>query len=257
VPELSDMWPLFVNFALLVLAGLGLPYPEEIPTVTLGIWVGKEETVETVKLFRWLALPVIFSGVILSDVLLYWIGRLWGTKLLQHRWLAKLAPEEKRVKIENNFQLYGVKILLFIRWVPAIRSPMFITAGTLRLPFLRFLLADGAAAIVGHSLLFFLAWWFGVQFQELIKQVTGLEEKVKPLIILVAIVAVGLYFIIHFYRRPFSVGDPTEVPLIGNQVAAKLDSRDAHPGDPEKPASPSVDGVQGTTTPLSQSSEKT
>jgi membrane protein DedA with SNARE-associated domain len=231
VPELSQFSFMFGCFGALVLAGIGAPIPEELPTVALGIWVGQTDTVETLGLFRWLALPVALTGVILSDITLYWIGRLWGRKLLQLRWVAKLAPEEKRQKIEKNFQKYGVKILLFIRWVPAIRSPMFITAGVSRLPFLQFLAADAIAAAVGHSLLFFLAWWFGDTFQHLVKDFTRLEEKIKPLIIIGVIVAIGLYFLIHFYRRPFSVGDPHEVPLIGGHMAAKL-------SDPAAPAVP-------------------
>jgi membrane protein DedA with SNARE-associated domain len=248
---------LFVNFALLVLAGIGFPVPEEIPTVALGIWVANEDTVRQLRLLRWIALPVAYAGVILSDISLYWIGRLWGRKLLQHRWLARLAPADKRQKIEENFRQYGVKILLFIRWVPAIRSPMFVTAGVTRVPFLRFLLADGIAAIVGHTLLFFLAWWFGLQFQELIRNFTHLEEKIKPLIILVAIVAVVAFFVIHFYRRPFSVGDPSELPILGSQMAAKLDKREsAHTqiAPPNSLPMPTADGALTPPTSVRQDS---
>jgi membrane protein DedA with SNARE-associated domain len=259
VPELSDVWPLFVNFALLVLAGIGFPVPEEIPTVALGIWVAKPDTKETLGVLRWIALPVAWTGVILSDVLLYWIGRLWGRKLLQHRWLAKLAPEDKRAKIERNFQQYGVKILLFIRWVPAIRSPMFITAGISRIPFVSFLIADAIAAIAGHSLLFFLAWWFGDTFQDLINRFTGLEEKIKPLIILIVILGVVIYFVIHFYRRPFSVGDPKEVPLIGDRVAAKFEARESHAEELAKQlkqAATANDGIQRPASSIQRHSDK-
>src|SRR5437868_15159460 len=112
MPELSDFWPMFAAFAALVLAGIGAPIPEEIPTVGLGVWVGSPDTVDKLGAFRWLALPVVYVGVIFSDVLLYWIGRLWGRRLLRQRWLARLAPPDKREKIEQNFRHYGVKILL-------------------------------------------------------------------------------------------------------------------------------------------------
>src|SRR5205807_1182071 len=102
-------------------------------------------------------------------------------------WLARLAPAEKRQKIEDNFRQYGVKILLMVRWVPAIRSPMFVTAGISKLSFPRFLLADATAAIIGHSLLFFLAWWFGIWFQDLINRFEHLKQVLVPLIVVAVI----------------------------------------------------------------------
>ena len=43
-------------------------------------------------------------------------------------------PVGRREQIESNFHHYGLRILLMVRWVPGIRSPMFVTAGTMRLP---------------------------------------------------------------------------------------------------------------------------
>jgi membrane protein DedA with SNARE-associated domain len=258
VPDLAELWPqfidyfwpVFVNFALLILAGIGFPVPEEIPTVALGIWVGSADPNDKWRALRWFALPVAYLGVILADVLLYWIGRLWGRRLLQHRWLARLAPPDKRQKIEKNFQKYGVNILLMVRWVPAIRSPMFITAGITKLSFPKFLIADAIAAIAGHTLLFFLAWWFGLWFQDLINSFEHLKQVLVPLIVILAIVGVGVYFVVHFMRRPFSVGDPTEFPLIGDRVAARWEPKEAPAGNqpPQgKAANPAADGTNPQT----------
>ena len=224
MPGFSDIfdyfWPVFLNFALLVLAGIGFPVPEEVPTVTLGIWVGYlADSSNSMYPLRWLALPAAFCGVIAADVLLYWIGRRWGRRLLQHRWLARIAPADKREKIEQNFRKHGVKILLMIRWVPAIRSPMFITAGISRLSFPKFLIADATAAVIGHTLLFFLAWWFGIWFKEIVEKFEHLKEVLVPLAVILVIVGVGVYLLIHFLRRPVSVGDPDEFPIIGSAVA--------------------------------------
>ena len=77
-------------------------------------------------------LPVCYAGVITSDVMLYGIGRLWGPRLLKNRWVARIVPPDKRERIENNFHRYGVLVLLFARFLPTIRSPIFITAGVMR-----------------------------------------------------------------------------------------------------------------------------
>jgi hypothetical protein len=99
---------------------------------------------------------------------------------------------------------------------------MFITAGIMRLPLPQFILADGLAAVFGHTLLFFLAWWFGDQFKELVEQAEHtVATTLKPLLALGVVVAVGVYFAVHFYRRPVSTADPKEVPAVLD-VATKI-----------------------------------
>ena len=44
------------------------------------------------------------------------------------------------------------------------------------------------------------------------------------LVVILAIVGVGVFFLIQFLRRPVPTGDPEELPLIGHQVAAHMDS---------------------------------
>jgi membrane protein DedA with SNARE-associated domain len=221
---LSDFWPIVAAFTALVAAGIGVPIPEELPTIGAGIWVGTNPDLGP---FRWLILPVCFLGVLISDVLLYGIGRLWGPRLLSYRWMARIIPPETRVQTESNFYHYGVKVLLLVRWVPGIRSPMFVTAGIMRLPLVRFILADGIAAVFGHSLLFFLAYWFGDQFRELVVRAEHtVATIIKPLLVLTVIVGVALYFVVHFYRRPVITGDPKEVPLIGEKVAERISHLD-------------------------------
>jgi membrane protein DedA with SNARE-associated domain len=208
VPYPELIWPMVGFFGALVLAGAGFPIPEELPTVGAGIWVASNPDLGPA---RWLVLPVCFAGVLLSDVMLYGIGRLWGPRLLTYKWVARVVTPDKREKIEHNFHRYGVRVLLAIRWVPGIRSPMFITAGVMRLPFVRFVLADGVAAVVGHSLLFFLAWWFGDQFKQLVETFeSGVSYYLKPLLILVGLGGVSAFLLWHFLRHPVSTGDPEE-----------------------------------------------
>ena len=212
---------------MLVAAGIGIPIPEELPVIGAGIWVASSPELGP---FRWLILPVCIVGVVISDVLLYGIGRLWGPRLLDRPWVARLVPPDKRATIEENFNHYGVKMLLFIRWVPGIRSPMFITAGIMRVPLPRFILADGLAAIIGHSLLFFLAYWFGDQFRDLVERAEAKVDRLRPILILSGIAIVAIYFLVHYLRRPVTTGDPKELPLIGGQVAATIESLDNKAG---------------------------
>ncbi len=173
----------------------------------------------------WIMLPICFVGAISGDLFLYAIGRFSGHRLLQSRWLRHLLPPEKRARTEENFHKYGVLVLVFARFLPTIRSPIFIMSGMMRVPLLRFLLADGLAGLFGVSLLFTLAFWFGDQFRDLVVRAEGRVDKLKPLLVLLAITAVGIYLVYHFLRHPVATGDPgEEVPLVGGQVAAKIET---------------------------------
>jgi membrane protein DedA with SNARE-associated domain len=216
-----------------VSAGLGAPIPEEVAIVGAGIWAATHGA--EYPLYRWLMLPVCITGVIIADMLLYGIGRRYGTRLLEWRWTSRFVPSEKRQRIERNFHRYGVNILVFGRLLPGIRTPLFLTAGIMRLSIARFLLADGIGAIVGNSLLFFLAFWFGDQFKELVDVAEGTVDRIKPLLFLLLIGGVGLYFLYHFLRTPLPTGDPEELPLIGKQVAARIDSAEIRIRKPEQP----------------------
>lgn len=216
--SITDFWPFLVAFSGLVAAGLGVPIPEELPIVGAGIWAASDTPVGS---WKWLILPVCILGVVISDGLLYGIGRWWGPALLDRPWIKRILSDEKRQKIENNFAKYGVKILLGARLLPGIRSPIFIMAGVLRLDLKRFILADGIYAIPGVSLLFFLSYWFTDQFRDLIEAVEKQVNHLRPILILLALLGVAAYFAWHFWKKPVSTGDPKELPRIIDKVVEK------------------------------------
>jgi membrane protein DedA with SNARE-associated domain len=212
-------------FAALVAAGVGFPMPEEIPIVTAGALAGHAAQDPGSPLRWWILLPVCILGVVISDGLLYLVGRVFGLSVLKFPFVARLLPQERLQRIQGNFRRYGVLILLFARFLPGIRSPIFLTAGIMRLSWRRFLLADGLYAIPGVSLLFFLAYWFTDQFRDLVERAEEDFSRVRPLLVLMGIVAVGVYFLVRFLRKPVHTGDPQELPLIGEEVAATLEEQ--------------------------------
>ncbi len=274
----GELGTYLVVFGLLVAAGMGFPIPEELPIITGGALAGQappvpqgpldvtgllavapgggiagslpwaalfrcadpEQVPDTFQVRWWIMLPVCICGVIFSDSLLYGIGRLFGRRLLEHRWLARLLPPDKLTKIEENFHHYGITILLFARFTPGIRAPIFISAGIMRLPLNRFLLADGLYAIPGVTLLFTLAFWFTNSFKELVLRA---EANVRFVVIIVVIVGVGIYLLRRFLRKPVPVGDPEELPILGPQVAAHMHAEKDHCPDAQ-PISQVITGEQ-------------
>ncbi len=198
------------------------PFPANVPLFWLspdGRYAMPAPPEPPLPLHWWIMLPICILGVVMSDGLLYGMGRFWGPRLFDKAWMQRLVPPPKRERIERNFHKYGVMVLLFARMLPAIRSPIFIMAGIMRLPLTRFLMADGLYAIPGVSLLFFLAYWFGDTFRTLVQNAERRINSAKPILILLALSAVAAYLVYHFYRRPVATGEPKDLPMIGEQVA--------------------------------------
>lgn len=195
-------------FLALLAAGFGVPIPEELPVITAGILVGHEGTT-----LRWYyMLPVCMAGVVIGDCVLYFIGRKWGRRLLESRWVKrKFLTPEKREHIEKNFHDYGIRVLLGARLLPGIRGPIFIMAGVLRFPFRKFLVADAIYAIPGVNLIFWLSYTLTDQVMEIFNKI----NEYKPLVIshLLAAVAGALIYKFVIVRR-VSTGDPPHVPNI-------------------------------------------
>jgi membrane protein DedA with SNARE-associated domain len=227
VPERELVYELISWFAFLMSAAFGNPIPEEVMIISGGI---RTSQLGEHGAWRWLMLPACMLGALVADVLLYGLGRAFGELLSRKVWLARLAPPEKQQHIRDNFNRYGAVIFIIGRLVPGIRTTLFLTAGTMRLPLVRFCIADGIGALFGTTLFFFLGYALGAQFQDLIERIEKRIDPYKPILLIALLLAVVAYLVYSFWKRPTPTGDPEEVPIIGHQIATHL---------------PAVTGVKG------------
>jgi len=195
-------------FLALLASGCGFPLPEELPVIMAGIIVGHDGT--TLKWY--VMLPVVIAGVVIGDGFLYGMGRFWGERLLNIRWVQRtLVPPDKRAEIEKNFHDRGVMVLLFARLLPGIRTPIFVMAGVLRVPFGRFVLADGLYAIPGVNVLFWLSYALTDQVLVVFRQI----DQYRPLVMVAVLSAVaGAMFQKFVLTTKVSTGEPPHVPPI-------------------------------------------
>ena len=232
MPDSAFFFEMIYWFGFLLSAGFFNPVPEEIMMVLAGIRVS---SLQEYGLFRWLLLPVCMVGGVVADVVLYTLGRLFGARLFATRLLMRVAPPEKRERIRANFDRYGIAIFVVGRLVPGIRTTLFLTAGSMRLSLVRFIIADGLGAIVGASLFFMLGFGLGASFKDIIEEWEMKIMAYKSMIVLAVLVLVGGYLLYNFLRDPIPTGDPKEVPLIGSQIAAAIP--DQHVVEEAVPAS--------------------
>lgn len=182
-------------FLVLFVAGLGAPIPEEAPILAAGILASQA----VIK--WWLALLVCFVGVLAGDVVLYWIGHHWGEHILDWRLTRFVLTPEREQLVKDKYHRHGIKIVFTARFVAGFRAAAFLTAGIVRIPFWKFFLVDGLAALVGVPLGFGVAYLFTDQLPAVMQGVQRVE-KVLALAGMVLLAAIIGYAAYRKSRRP-------------------------------------------------------
>ncbi|TGK05604.1 DedA family protein [Leptospira langatensis] len=130
-------------FFTLLLCGFGLPIPEDISLVSGGVLAGLGYANEHVMF------AVGMAGVLAGDGSVFLLGRIFGEKVLKLPFVAKYLTPERFSKVQERFSQYGNWVVFMARFMPGLRMPIYLTAGTSdRISFFRFLLLDAFAAAI-------------------------------------------------------------------------------------------------------------
>ena len=152
----------------LILTGSGLPIPEEVPIIAAGI-LAAQGTLDPVLALGW----CIF-GAIVGDCIMYFIGYHFGRGVLrEHPWWARFVTPQREAQIEVMFRRHGLKVFLVARFLVGLRSPVYLTAGIMRVSFRRFFLIDLICATAVVGTFFGLTYLFGEQIAKLFKRAEG------------------------------------------------------------------------------------
>jgi membrane protein DedA with SNARE-associated domain len=175
----------------LVLGGVGFPIPEEIPVITAGV-LAHQGAVRW-----WAALLVCIAGVVTGDLALYWTGRRWGDRVLEHRLVARFLDAPRRTALEASYRRYGMLIVFAARHVVGLRAAAFVTAGVVRLPFWKFAVADGVAIAYGIPLNFAIAYFFTAHLHAILTDLRRIESWIA----LALLLAVAGWVSVTLWRR--------------------------------------------------------
>jgi membrane protein DedA with SNARE-associated domain len=185
-----EHFPYFGIFLLLILGGIGLPIPEDTTLILCGFLV-------TNGVIRPLpAFLVVYSGLLITDFSLYYIGKKYGRRIVTHKKFYKIISAERLLKIEDKFRKWGVLIILLGRHVIGMRAQLLLVSGVMRMAPLKFLLADAVSAI------FTIALWGGIGFiggnslQIIRKDITRIEH----LAILLIVIFISIYLLFKYFR---------------------------------------------------------
>lgn len=153
----------WIFFALLMLAGLNVPFSEDLIVITAGALAATLSPISP-----WIFYLIIFLGCWISAWEAYWIGRLIGPKLYEIRWFSWILTRERIERLHLLYEKFGIYTFLVGRFIPGgFRNVLFMSSGMGKMPFSLFLLRDTPACLLSSSVLFSLGFFFGQNLEEL------------------------------------------------------------------------------------------
>lgn len=186
----------FAVLFVLIICGFGVPIPEDITLVSGGVISGLGYTNVHIMLV------VSLFGVLLGDSTMYWLGRIYGTKILRFRPIRRFLTLERLRMVRSKFEQYGNRVLFVARFLPGLRAPIYMVAGiTRRVSFIRFLLLDFFAAIISVPIWVYLGDLGASNLDWLHEQI---KKGQSIIYILIALLAIYLVWKWHKGRKKVS-----------------------------------------------------
>lgn len=191
----------------LILCGLGVPVPEDVILISGG-YIAAEAGHN--------AWPMVLTGLVgimIGDSMIYSMGRRFGLQLAGHRFLKRYVTEDRLTRVMGMFAKHGHKILIAARFMPGVRSVAFFSAGAMRVPYWKFFLFDGLAALVSAPLWVILGFRFG-------HDVLGWAKQFQSFLLAAAAIGAGIFVLYRYSagrreaREAAALGDAPALPSI-------------------------------------------
>ncbi|MBI5508956.1 MAG: DedA family protein [Deltaproteobacteria bacterium] len=181
----------------LFLSGFGLPMPEDIPLTLSGFTTTKQLGNQFVLTSFVLTFAVVSTPIVLGDLVAYFMGRRFGFSLRERsRLIAKAITDKRLTRVQHWFDEYGNFTVFLGRQVAGIRFVTFYTAGTMKMPLLRFVFFDFLGCLVSVPL------WLALGYLTALygKGWLDVASKRASAVILVG-TAVAIVLLVVFARR--------------------------------------------------------
>jgi len=189
---LVEHFPYIGIFILLVLGEIGLPFPEDATLILSGFLIAQKVT----KPFS--TVIVVYCGLLLTDFSLYWVGKKYGRKVIEHKRFRRILSAERLLTLEEKFKKWGIYVVFVGRHFLGIRAQIFLAAGAMRMSTLKFILADAASAILTMTLMVGIGFLGGNSIQILQKDLKRIEHVG---ILILAILFTGWVIYKYFRNR--------------------------------------------------------
>jgi membrane protein DedA with SNARE-associated domain len=186
-----EHFPYLGLFFLLLLGGVGLPFPEDATLILCGFLISTQ-VVRPIP-----ALITIYAGLLFADLTLHFIGKKYGRRIVTHRRFHKLISRERLSYLEEKFNRRGILIILLGRHVAGLRAQIFLVSGIMRMPDLKFLVTDAVSSLFTMGLMIGAGYWGGNTLKFIKQGIVRIEH-----IAIMVVIFFILFYSIYRYLKP-------------------------------------------------------
>lgn len=161
-------------FALLFGCGIGLPMNEDIVLLAAAA-LTLRGVMEPVPL-----MVVAWFGLVGGDALVFHWGHRYGADLLRKPFLARIVPGHRLDAMQATMRRYGPAYILVVRFMPGIRTALFLAAGSLKMPYRHLFVFNGLAALIELPLLVYGVRYVGGRWQEILAALQQMQAYLLP-----------------------------------------------------------------------------
>lgn len=177
-------------FVALLIAGVGFPIPEDVILLTAGVIAGQKDALLS-------TIVVSYIGVMIGDISMYFMGRIFGSKAIEMPVLKWFVTESRLRSVQGYYKKYGYWTIFFSRFLAFLRASSFILAGVSKVPFKLFVIADGTAALISVPFLV----WLGSYFSDDVKYIKNKIAHVQDEIFLYGLLPLAIIFTLYFFIK--------------------------------------------------------
>lgn len=170
---------------LLLICGLGVPLPEDITLIAAGILSALG------SITIWGAMIAGFLGVLAGDAFLYTLGRIYGRKAFGLPVIRTIMTARRISLAERKIHRNSHFICFTARFLPGLRSPIFLMTGIMGVRPVVFFSLDGLAALISVPLWVFVGHWVGENLENALKLAERVQLSLAGFILVVISAYIG------------------------------------------------------------------
>jgi len=193
MPDIStfvEHFPYLGLFALLLLGGIGFPFPEDTTLILCGFLI----SIHVIKPVP--ALLVIYAGLLITDFSLYLVGRKYGRTIVNHKKFQKIISPERLAALEDMLNKKGIFVILIGRHLVGFRAQIFLVAGAMRMSALKFIMADAVSSIFTIALMVGAGYLGGNSLQIIKRDI----RRIEHIGILLGLILIIIWLFIRYFR---------------------------------------------------------
>src|SRR5208337_1199054 len=190
VSGIIDQFPYIGLFMLLILGGMGLPFPEDATLILCGFLISTE-AVKPVPV-----LLVVYVGLLISDFFIFLVGNKYGSAVINHPVFHKFISLQRLKFIEDQFAQKGVWLIIAGIHLAVLRAQIFLAAGVMKMSPLKFFIADAVSAVLTMTLMVGAGYAGGNSLEIIKKDITQIGHAA----IVLLTTALAVYLGYRYFR---------------------------------------------------------